>query len=71
MVIGADASRGSSAAMRLRRCGTPWGCLVVVQFTLTEVPQWKLESLFGAGIKFIELPEFQSDLRFICYCQSI
>jgi hypothetical protein len=44
--------------MRLRRRGTPWGCLVVVQFTLTGVPQWKSESLFGAGIqmKFRELP---------------
>ena len=37
--------------MRPRRRGTPWGCLVVVQFTSTEVPQWKSESLFGAGME--------------------
>jgi len=55
MVTGADAS--SSAAVRLGRRGMPWGCLVVVQFTLTGVPQWKLEYLFGAGMqmKFREL----------------
>ena len=35
--------------MRLRQRGTSWGCLVVVQFTLTGVPQWKPESFFGVG----------------------
>ena len=44
--------------MRPRLRGTPWGCLVAVQFTLTGVPQWKPESLFGASR---ELP-----VNFIC-----
>ena len=49
METGTDAS--SSAAVRLGRRGTPWGCLVVAQFTSTGVPQWKSESLFGAGMQ--------------------